>query len=140
MWQFPQASDSSLAAKPVSAPRFTPAQGPHAMTKETIREKRRYERARVSMNINWGLTRQCEMDARITSISQGGCFIQTRFELLIDQVIFLRLVLRTEHVLQCRTRYTLHDVGSGVAFIALADDERQAVQELVDSYKTTPDT
>jgi hypothetical protein len=102
------------------------------MTKETIREKR------LSMNVNWGLTRQCEMDARITSISQGGCFIQTRFALLIDQIIFLRLVLRTEHVLECRTRYTLQGVGSGVAFLDLTDDDRRAVQELVDTYKLAP--
>lgn len=92
----------------------------------------------MSLNINWGLTPQCETDARITSISQGGCFVQTKFKLLIDQVIFLRLILRTEHVIQCRVRYTLQEVGSGVAFLHLTEDDRSAVQELVDSYRLTP--
>ena len=107
------------------------------MSKEPKREQRRYERVKLSLNVNWGLTRQCETDARITSISQGGAFIQTNFKLLIDQLIFLRLMLRTEHVLRCRVRYTLHGVGSGVEFIELTEDDRSAVQELVDNYGST---
>lgn len=92
----------------------------------------------MSLNVNWGLTRQCETDARITSISQEGAFIQTKFTLLIDQIIFLRLMLREEHVLRCRVRYTLHDVGSGVEFMELTEDDRSAVQELVSNYRSTP--
>ncbi|HEX8494133.1 MAG TPA: PilZ domain-containing protein [Pyrinomonadaceae bacterium] len=106
------------------------------MTNETKREKRRYERVKLSLNVNWGLTRQCERDARITSISEGGAFIQMNFTLLIDQIIFLRLLLRTEHILRCRVRYTLHDVGSGVEFMELTEDDRMAVQELVDNYRS----
>jgi hypothetical protein len=107
------------------------------MTKEPNREKRKHERVKLSFNVNWGLTSQCETDARITSISLGGCFIQTKFKLLIDQIIFLRLVLRTEHILQCRVRYSLQDVGSGVAFVELTEDDRKAIQELVDDYGAT---
>ncbi|HEX7999920.1 MAG TPA: PilZ domain-containing protein [Pyrinomonadaceae bacterium] len=105
------------------------------MTKEQPREKRRYERVRLSLNVNWGLTSQCVNDGRVTSISLGGCFIQTTFKLLIDQHVFLRLSLRDEHILQCRVRYTLLQVGSGVAFMELTEDDRAAVQELVDYYK-----
>jgi hypothetical protein len=108
------------------------------MIKEPKREKRRHERVKLILNINWGLTHQCGTDARLTSISPGGCFIQTKFKLLIDQIIFLRLMLRTEHVIQCRVRYTLQDVGSGVAFLDLTEDARSAVQELVDTYRSTP--
>jgi PilZ domain len=107
------------------------------MSNELKREQRRYERVKLSLNVNWGLTSQCETDARITSISQGGAFIQTKFTLLIDQTIFLRLMLRSEHVLRCRVRYTLHDVGSGVEFLELTEDDRSAVQELVSSYGPT---
>ena len=108
------------------------------MTKESKREQRRYERVKLSLNVNWGLTRLCETDARITSISQGGAFIQTKFKLLIDQIIFLRLMLRTEHIFRCRVRYSLHDVGSGVEFMELTEDDRIALQELVETYRTTP--
>jgi hypothetical protein len=107
------------------------------MLKEPKREQRRYERVKLSLNVNWGLTGQCETDARITSISLGGAFIQMKFKLLIDQIIFLRLMLREEHVLRCRVRYTLHDVGSGVEFVELTEDDRSAVQELIDSYGST---
>ncbi len=70
-------------------------------------------------------------------MSLGGCFIQTNFKLLIDQIVFLRLSLRTEHILQCRVRYTLLQVGSGVEFIELTEDDKAAVQELIDYYKVT---
>jgi hypothetical protein len=46
------------------------------------------------------------------------------------------LLLRTEHILRCRVRYTLHDVGSGVEFMELTEDDRMAVQELVDNYRS----
>lgn len=89
----------------------------------------------MSLNVNWGLTSQCVNDGRVTSISLGGCFIQTNFKLLIDQVIFLRLSLRRDHILQCRVRYTLLQIGSGVEFVELTEDDREAVQELVDYYR-----
>lgn len=111
---------------------------PHTMIKEPEREKRRHERVKLSLNIHWGLTSRCETDARITSISLGGCFIQTNFKLLIDQVIFLRLWLRKEHVIQCRVRYTLVDVGSGVAFMELAEDDEAALRDLIENYRSTP--
>jgi hypothetical protein len=107
------------------------------MTKEQTVEKRRYERVRLSLNVNWGLTGQCVNNGRVTSISLGGCFLQTNFKLLIDQTIFLRLSLRTEHIVQCRVRYTLLQIGSGVEFVELTEDDRAAVQELVDYYKPT---
>lgn len=110
------------------------------MTKELPRDKRKHERVRLSLNANWGLTSQCVNDGRVTSISLGGCFLQTNFKLLIDQTIFLRLSLRTEHIVRCRVRYTLLQVGSGVEFVELTEDDRAAVQELVNYYRTTATT
>jgi hypothetical protein len=108
---------------------------PHLMTKERSAEKRRYERVRLSLNVNWGLTGQCANDGRVTSISLGGCFLQTSFKLLIDQVVFLRLSLRTEHILRCRVRYTLLQVGSGIEFVELTEEDRAAVRELIAYYR-----
>jgi hypothetical protein len=110
------------------------------MEKERPREQRRYERVRLSLNVNWGLTGQCVNDGRVTSMSLGGCFIQTNFKLLIDQVIFLRLSLRRDYILQCRVRYTLLQIGSGVEFVELTEDDRSAVQELIDYYRPSAST
>jgi hypothetical protein len=107
------------------------------MTEEQYKEKRRHERIRLSLNVNWGLTSQCAKDGRITSIGPGGCFIQTDSKLLIDQIIFLRLSLGAEHILKCKVRYTLLKIGSGVAFVELTTDDETAIRVLVDNYRTT---
>ena len=98
-------------------------------------EKRRYERVKVSVNINWGMTRDCVNDGRVTSISLGGCFVQTSYKLLSDQIVFVRLFFKTELILLSRIRYVLLDIGAGVEFIGMTEEEKLALQELIEYYK-----
>jgi len=102
---------------------------------ENYKEKRRHERIKLSLNINWGLTRECLNDAKISSLSLGGCFIQTRYKFLSDQFIFLCFFIRQECVLGGRIRYTLLDVGAGVEFTEITDEDKIALEELIESYR-----
>ncbi|HMF56717.1 MAG TPA: PilZ domain-containing protein [Pyrinomonadaceae bacterium] len=98
-------------------------------------EQRRYERVKVSLNVNWGLTRECVNNGRITSISLGGYFLQTSYKLGAGQGIHLRLFFRDEHILRGTIKYSLPEIGSGVEFVELKEEDRRALQELIEFYK-----
>ena len=100
-------------------------------------EKRRHERIKLSLNVNWGVTRECVNDDRITSISLGGYFLQTPKNLVTDQEIFLRLFFKQEHILRGRVRYSLANVGSGVEFLDVGEEDRRVLGEMIEFYKRT---
>ena len=96
-------------------------------------EKRRHERARVSINVDWGETAYCLWHDRITSLSVGGCFIQTERELKAGHKICLRLWLRDgERILRGEVRYCLERVGVGVEFVELMERDKERLAELVE--------
>lgn len=99
-------------------------------------ERRRDERARVSINIDWGETAYCLWHDRITSLSAGGCFIQTERELKTEQKIYLRLWLRGgERILRGEIRYCLERVGLGVQFCELMESDKERLAEMVEHYR-----
>ena len=99
-------------------------------------ERRRDERARVSVNIDWGETAYCLWRDRITSLSAGGCFVQTERELKTGQKIYLRLWLRDgERILRGEVRYCLERVGLGVQFFELMERDKERLAELVEHYR-----
>ncbi|OLE53734.1 MAG: hypothetical protein AUG51_11550 [Acidobacteria bacterium 13_1_20CM_3_53_8] len=98
-------------------------------------EKRRHERVKVALNVNWGLTRECVNDDRITSLSLGGYFLQTSSKLAADQEIFLRFFFKEEHILRGSVRYSMQGVGAGVEFAEVKEEDKKALQELIEFYK-----
>lgn len=99
-------------------------------------EKRRHERARVSISTDWGETAYCLWHDRITSLSAGGCFIQTGRELKPGDKIYLRLWLRDgERILRGEVRYCLERVGVGVEFFELMERDKERLAELVGHYR-----
>lgn len=99
-------------------------------------EKRRHERARVSISIDWGETAYCLWHDRVTSLSIGGCFVQTERELKTGHKIYLRLWLRDgERILRGEVRYCLERVGLGVEFFELMERDKERLSELVEHYR-----
>ena len=98
-------------------------------------ERRRYERARVSLYIDWGFTSSCAQQARITSISAGGCFVQTADAAHVGQKVYVRLGLPSGRVLGGEVRYHMTDVGFGVMFVDVTIEDRLALEDLVGHYK-----
>jgi hypothetical protein len=102
-------------------------------------ERRRDERARVSINIDWGETAYCVWQDRITSLSAGGCFVQTVRDVKAGQKIYLRLWLRDgERILRGEIRYCLERVGLGVQFSELMESDKERLAEMVAHYRREP--
>ena len=99
-------------------------------------EKRNHDRARVSISIDWGETAYCVWHDRITSLSAGGCFIQTERGLKTGQKVYLRLWLRGgERILRGEVRYGLERVGLGVEFFELMESDKERLAEMVEHYR-----
>jgi hypothetical protein len=101
-----------------------------------VTEQRRYPRITVSFFIDWGFTAECGQQGRVTSISLGGCFVQTPIEpLQTGEHVFLRLCLPEERLLKSEVRYHLESVGFGVMFYDLTIEDQLALEALITSYQ-----
>jgi hypothetical protein len=99
-------------------------------------EARRHPRVKASIPIDWGLTTECARSDRITSFSIGGCFLQTVETVDAWSIIFIRFYLSTtgERIIKGEVKYHLENVGLGVEFIELTDEDKRNFQILVDYY------
>ena len=102
-------------------------------------ERRRDERVRASIKIDWGMTNECPFQDRITSLSAGGCFLQSSRDAIPGEVIYLRLwdtvegggVIQGEIKYQLKLSTGLAAVGFGVEFLNVTDAVRKDLLELV---------
>ena len=97
-------------------------------------ERRRHPRVRVSLYIDWGPTKDCARQARITSFSIGGCFVQTEDEVSVAQTIHIRLSLSEERLLHGSVRYHMPGVGFGLEFQDLTIEDQLILEALVAHY------
>lgn len=68
---------------------ITRAAAPPAVT---FKDHRRHARAKVAINVDWGTTHACEFSGdRVTSLSLGGCFIQTVRQVKEGSAVYVRL-------------------------------------------------
>ena len=109
-------------------------------------EKRKHSRARVSINVDWGSTAQCEYSGdRVTSLSLGGCFVQTKRRVDEGNSVFVRLweMSGRKGVFQGIVRYQFQlspkhaSIGLGIAFTKLGADDIASLQEVLNFYGET---
>lgn len=100
-------------------------------------EPRRYPRVKALIPIDWGLTPECLKHDRITSFSLGGCFIQTGEILHAASVVYIRFYLsnKGERIIRGKVKYNLEEVGLGVEFINLTEQDKHNFQTLVAYYR-----
>jgi hypothetical protein len=100
-------------------------------------ETRRHPRVKASIPIDWGLSPECIKHDRITSFSIGGCFLQTQETVDAWSIIFIRLYLSNtgERIIKGEVKYNLENVGLGVAFIELTEQDEHNFQILIDYYR-----
>lgn len=110
-------------------------------------EGRRHPRVKVSIHIEWGKTPACEFRGdRITSLSAGGCFIQTERGGGRGDTVFLRLwespngegVLRGRVIYQFGVGSKFPPIGVGVEFVGLGDEDAVNLESLLDFYNESP--
>lgn len=120
-----------------------PRLGAQAATTVDFRDQRRHVRARVSINVDWGLTPSCEFAGdRVTSLSVGGCFIQTERPVKEDATVYVRLwempggrgtfrgVVR--YLLQLSPKHP--PIGLGLEFPDLGEEERANLKEVLSFF------
>ena len=98
---------------------------------------RRYPRIKYALDVDWGQTPACVHRGQVTSLSVGGCFLQTPLELAKEDLIFVRLLLAPdsttvmEGMVWGRVAYHLPEVGLGVEFKKLPPRYAEHIQDIV---------
>lgn len=97
-------------------------------------ERRRHTRAKVDIGVQWGLTRECLFNDRLTSLSAGGCFIRT--DRLTDdgERVYVAMWMPERRVLTGLVRYGMAGVGFGVEFTDIYIEERLTLERLVEDF------
>ncbi|HYG80036.1 MAG TPA: PilZ domain-containing protein [Pyrinomonadaceae bacterium] len=95
------------------------------------------ERVKTQIQCTWGTTKECPRNGQITSLSGRGAFILTKAVVAVGQNVFVRIWLPSERWMAVRARviYQLAEVGFGIAFSDLSDDEFTQIEALIDHYR-----
>lgn len=105
------------------------------------RGRRKVVRVPVSLPVEWGLTKKYEHQGKITSLSHGGCLLQTEaVQPLYDKTIHIRIPLPDPDwwETQGRVLYYLRDVGFGVEFSDLTEADDATLRRLMQHYRENP--
>ena len=112
-------------------------------------KRRKSERVRASIPIEWGVTEEYPRQGKIVSLSAEGCLVRTQIEPLYGKTILLRFLLTKEPQqllqgeaswmsLQGEVIYYLRDVGFAMRFAGMSDEAQQTIEELVSFYREHP--
>jgi hypothetical protein len=103
-------------------------------------QRRRHPRIKISVDVDWGETPACINKGRVTSLSIGGCFVQTPLEVAKGKPVFIRLLLAPgserviEGIVWGRIAYHLPAVGLGVEFKKLPPGYGKHIEDIVEFY------
>ena len=95
----------------------------------------------AALSIEWGLTKTYRHHGKITSLSSGGCLLQTAaIQPLFDKPLFIRVPLPEQDwwEVQGKVIYYLRDIGFGVEFIDMTDNDRSTLRQLMQYYRENP--
>ncbi|HEY0098414.1 MAG TPA: PilZ domain-containing protein [Pyrinomonadaceae bacterium] len=95
------------------------------------------ERVKTALPCNWGLSEDSPRNGNITSLSQNGCFIQTKANATENQCVYINCWLPSERWLPLKGRiiYHLPRVGFGLTFLDLTDEQKQMISFLIEYHR-----
>lgn len=107
-----------------------------------VTNQRRFPRAKIALEIDWDKTPVCGYKGQVTSLSLGGCFVQTQTQWQVppSSVIFMRLMLAPEAasilegLMMGRVVYNLEGLGFGVEFMTLRVADEKDTQDIISFY------
>ena len=105
-----------------------------------FKNRRKYPRIKYSLDVDWGETPACIHQGRVTTLSVGGCFLQTPREVAKEGLIFIRLLLAPESasvmegMVWGRVAYHLLGVGLGVEFKKLPPGYAAHIEDIVEFH------
>ena len=95
----------------------------------------------TGLPVEWGLTPRYEHHGKITSLSRGGCLLQTEaIQPLFGKTIHIRIPLPEHEWWEVRGEvlYYLRDVGFGVEFSDLTDQDAATLRALMRHHREQP--
>jgi c-di-GMP-binding flagellar brake protein YcgR len=104
-------------------------------------ERRKFERAEAIAQVEYELTNSSSGPSRVrrnmANISLGGVFITTEEPIRTGTRMVVRFELPNKHrvIAVSRVRYVKKDVGLGVEFLSLDDEDREELKEYIISLK-----
>lgn len=102
-----------------------------------MENRRDGERVKTALPCNWGLSEDSPRNGNITSLSQGGCFIQTKARATEEQIVYVNCWLPSERWLALRGRVTYYiaQVGFGLNFNGLTAEQQKMIALLVEYHR-----
>ena len=103
--------------------------------------RRKVGRVGLDLPVEWGLTPRYEHHGKITSLSRHGCLLQTdAIQPLYGKTIHMRVPLPDPDWWETKGRvlYYLRDVGFGVEFSDLTDEDDATLRRLMQHYREHP--
>src|SRR5215471_19219478 len=96
-------------------------------------ERRSKPRLSVNLDAVWeedGTTRQT---ARVTDLSEGGCYLDTVGEVMTGEIVAFRVLLPDDEwlYLEGEVKHHRHGIGFGVQFVDLNHEQTEKLMQLL---------
>jgi hypothetical protein len=98
-------------------------------------------RVPTSLPVEWGLTKNYRHHGKITSLSAGGCLLQTAaVQPLYEKTLYIRIPLPDQEWWEVRGEvlYYVREVGFGVQFSEMTDDDKGTLRQLMQHFRENP--
>jgi hypothetical protein len=97
-----------------------------------MHDRREKPRLRVSLDAMWDSSTEAH-SARITDLSEGGCFLDSVGEVRAGEIVGFRVLLPDEDwlYLEGEVRHYIAGLGFGVKFVELNDEQTERLHWLL---------
>src|SRR5437868_813918 len=99
-------------------------------------DRRREERVEVCLDAVWD-GRSGRVNARVTDLSEGGCYVDTLGEAYVGEVLKIKLLLANEDYLELSGEVAHHSppMGFGLRFVNLSESQQQKLDSLLSTIQ-----
>src|SRR5467141_1633388 len=103
-----------------------------------MHDRREKPRLRVSLDAMWDSSMQAH-SARVTDLSEGGCFLDSVGEVRAGEIVGFRVLLPNDDwlYLEGEVRHYSAGRGFGVQFVELNEEQTGKLQELIKKASTS---
>ena len=97
-------------------------------------ERRSKPRLSVSLDAVWNEDSGTRHSARVTDLSEGGCYLDTVGEVMTGEIVAFRVLMPDEDWLyiEGEVKHHRHGFGFGVQFLDLNDEQTQKLLSLLE--------
>jgi len=100
---------------------------------KSMDERRSKPRLSVSLDAVWNVDNGGKNSARVTDVSEGGCYLDTVGEVMSGEIVAFRVLLPDDEwlYLEGEVKHHRHGFGFGVQFVDLNDEQTENLRQLL---------